>query len=54
MVKNMPAMQEMQEMRVRSLGLGKSPGEGTSYTLKYSGLENSMEPYLFSFKMGQR
>ena len=24
-------------------GLGRSPGEGNSYTLQYSGLENSME-----------
>ena len=25
------------------LGLGKSPGEGNSYPLQYSGLENSMD-----------
>ena len=24
-------------------GLGRSPGEGNSYTLQYSGLENSMD-----------
>ena len=24
-------------------GLGRSPGEGTSYTLQYSGLENSID-----------
>ena len=24
-------------------GLGRSPGEGTSYPLQYSGLENSMD-----------
>ena len=24
-------------------GLGRSPGEGTSYSLQYSGLENSMD-----------
>ena len=24
-------------------GLGRSPGEGNSYPLKYSGLENSMD-----------
>ena len=24
-------------------GLGRSPGEGNSYSLQYSGLENSME-----------
>ena len=28
---------------VRSLGLGRSPGEGNSYLLHYSGLENSMD-----------
>ena len=25
------------------LGLGRSPGEGNSYPLQYSGLENSMD-----------
>ena len=51
MVKNVPAMRETW---VRSLGwedpwigkipgLGRSPGEGNSYPLRYSGLENSMD-----------
>ena len=26
-----------------TLGLGRSPGEGNSYLLQYSGLENSMD-----------
>ena len=30
---------------VQSLGLGRSPGEGNSYPLHYSGLENSMDLY---------
>ena len=30
-------MQETQEMRVRFLGLGRSPGEGHSNPLQYSG-----------------
>ena len=38
-VKNPPAMWETW---VRS-GLGRSPGEGKSYPLQHSGLENSME-----------
>ena len=28
-------------------GLGRSPGEGNSYTLQYSGLENSVD-YIYS------
>ena len=28
---------------VRSLGLGRSPGEGKGYLLQYSGVENSTE-----------
>ena len=40
LVKNPPAMQETW---VRSLVLGRSPGEGKGYTLQYSGLENSMD-----------
>ena len=40
LVKNLPAMWETQ---VRSLGLGRSPGEGKGYPLQYSGLENSMK-----------
>ena len=38
-VKNLPAMQETW---VKPLGLGKSPGEGDSYWLQYSCLENFM------------
>ena len=38
-VKNLPAMQETW---VKPLGLGKSPGEGDSYRLQYSCLENFM------------
>ena len=38
MVKNPTTMQET---RIQTL-LGKSPGEGKGYPLKYSGLENSM------------
>ena len=40
LVKNLPAMWETQ---VRSLGLGRSPGERNGYPLQYSGLENSMD-----------
>ena len=40
LVKNLPAMQETW---VKSLGLGRSPGEGKGYSLQYSGLENSMD-----------
>ena len=40
LVKNPPAMQETW---VRSLVLGRSPGEGKGYTLQYSSLENSMD-----------
>ena len=39
-VKNLPAMQEM---RVQSLGQGRSPGEGNWNPLQYSCLENSMD-----------
>ena len=39
-VKNPPAMQET---RVRSLGLGRSPGGGHGNPLQYSGLENTMD-----------
>ena len=38
-VKNMPAMQET---RVQS-GLGRSPGEGNVYPLRYSHLVNSID-----------
>ena len=40
LVKNLPAMQETW---VQSLGYEDSPGEGNSYPLQYSGLENSMD-----------
>ena len=40
MVKNLPAMQET---RIRSLGLGRSPGEGDGNPLQYSCLENPMD-----------
>ena len=33
----------MRETWVCSLGLEDSPGEGNSYQLQYSGLENSMD-----------
>ena len=38
--KNLPAMQENW---VRSLGQERSPEDGNSYPLQYSGLENSMD-----------
>ena len=31
-------------------GLGRSPGEGKGYPLKYSGLENSMGPWGLTHK----
>ena len=40
LVKNPPIMQEMW---VQSLGWDDPPGEGKSYPLQYSGLENSMD-----------
>ena len=40
MVKNLPAMQETS---VQPPGLRRSPGEGNSYPLQYSGLENSVD-----------
>ena len=40
MVKNLPVMQET---RVQSLGLGRSPEEGNGNPLQYSCLENSMD-----------
>ena len=39
LLKNLPAVQETWVQ----LGLGRSPGEGNSYPLQYSGLENSMD-----------
>ena len=32
-------------------GLGRYPGEGKGYPLQYSGLENSMDLYIFFGKM---
>ena len=43
MVKNLPAMQEMQETQVRSPGGEDSPGGGNGNPLQYSGLENPMD-----------
>ena len=40
-VKNIPAMQFRNTSSIP--GLGKSPGEGNSYPLQYSFLENSMD-----------
>ena len=40
LVKNPPAMRETQ---VWNPGLGRSPGEGNSHPLQYSGLEDSMD-----------
>ena len=40
LIKNSPAMRETW---VLSLGWEDSPGEGKSYPLQYSGLENSMD-----------
>ena len=40
LVKNLPAVQGAW---VQSLGWEDSPGEGNSYSLQYSGLENSMD-----------
>ena len=41
-VKNLPAMQETQEMRYDPW-LGESPGEGSSNTVQYSCLKNPMD-----------
>ena len=43
MLKNLPA--NAGDLRDTSLipGLGRSPGEGNSYPLQFSGLENSMD-----------
>ena len=40
--KESPAVQEAEEMRVRSLGWGRSPREGNGNLLQYSWLENLM------------
>ena len=42
LVKNPPVMRESW---VRSLGWGRSPGEGKGYPLQYSALENSKDCY---------
>ena len=42
-VKNPPAMQEIEEMPVRSLGLGRSSRGGHGNPLQYSCLENPMD-----------
>ena len=42
-VKNLLAMQAMQEMQVPSLGREDSPGEGNGIPLQYSCLENLMD-----------
>ena len=42
MVKNLPPVQEMQEMRVQSFGQ-KDPGEGNDNPLQYFCLEDSMD-----------
>ena len=50
MVKNSPSMQETWVWSLASIpGLGRSPGEGNSYPLQYSCLENSMD-YVLSLK----
>ena len=42
-VKNLSAMQEMQDMQVRSLCQEDPPGEGNGNPLQYSCLENPMD-----------
>ena len=42
-VKNLPAMQERQEMQVRFLGQEDPFGEGNGNLLQYSCLENPMD-----------
>ena len=39
-VKNLPSIQETQEMKVQPLGLGRSPGGGNDNPLQYSCLGN--------------
>ena len=43
MVKNLPAVQEMQETCVQSLQLGGSLGEGHGTPLQYFCMENPMD-----------
>ena len=42
-----------QETWVRSLGLGRSLGEGKGYTLQYSGLENFMDCIVYGVAKSQ-
>ena len=42
-VKNLPAMQETQEIKGLILGPGRSPGEGNDNLLQYFCLENPMD-----------
>ena len=42
-VKNLPAVQEIQETRIWSLGQEKSPGEGNGNSVQYSCLESPMD-----------
>ena len=42
-VKNQPALQETQEMQVRSLDREEFPGEGNANPLQYSCLKNPMD-----------
>ena len=42
-IKNSPAMQELQEMWVQSLGREDCPGGGNGNPLQYSCLENSLD-----------
>ena len=46
-VKNLPALQEMQETHVRSFG-GRYFGEGSGNSLQYSCWERSMDRRAFS------
>ena len=42
-VKSLPAMQEIEEMPVQSLGLGRSPRDGHGNPFQSSCLENPMD-----------
>ena len=50
LAKNLPAVQETP---VRFLGQEDSPGEGISYPLQYSGLENSMDYIVYGIAKSQ-
>ena len=46
LVKNLPAVREtwvQSQLGIEDPNLGRSPGEGNSYPLQYSGLEDSMD-----------